>query len=165
MTTPTEEEKQRALLWMQQSNLSSHHPDFKHPLDIPEDVEATIMAALTPQPPAAPLPINGTISPWMPEKNPITIATVGKLGEEAAELAQRCFRTLIQGLDEIDPDSGRTNRGELEREIADVLACIHVAYTNAMVDLDNNIERHDAKVTGFHRWHQMIRDIIAKGGA
>lgn len=101
-------------------------------------------------------PINNVISPWMPEKDPIRLAVIGKLGEEAAELAQRCFRIVIQGFHENDPDSGRSNREELTREIADVSACIDTAIINGLASGDNT--RKGFKMSGFARWHDMIRE-------
>lgn len=100
-------------------------------------------------------PINSTIAPWMPEQDQLRLAALGKLVEEAAELAGRAARCIIQGIDEIDPDSGRTNRAELEREIADVQACIEML-GDAMPTMMTMPERQADKVIGFRRWHQMI---------
>lgn len=103
-------------------------------------------------------PINNTISPWMPERNPLTVAMIGKLGEEASELAQRCFRILIQGLEERDPDSKRLNSEELAREMSDVAACMHVVHEKLKIYL--MLGRRDDKVAGFDRWHKMMERMI-----
>ncbi len=103
--------------------------------------------------------IKSTISPWMPEQDQIRLAILGKLGEEASELAQRCFRCIIHGLDELDPDTGRTNRVELEREISDVIACIVTSENNRISNVDANEaydKRVNDKVDGFKLWHGMI---------
>ncbi len=50
--------------------------------------------------------------------------------------------------------TGRSNREELDREIADVLACIEVA--NEVLRLAPDVFRTQAKMRGFFRWHDMI---------
>lgn len=100
-------------------------------------------------------PINNIISPWMPEQDRLRLAVLGKLAEECSELAGRAARCIIQGLDENDPDSGRTNREELAREIADVEACIGMA--EHVLGLDTVLLRINDKVAGFLRWHALIK--------
>ena len=99
-------------------------------------------------------PINATISPWHPEHNKVRLAVLGKLAEECNELGARTARCIIQGIEEIDPDTGLSNREELEREIADVIACIEVA--NETLGLSPDDFRTQAKMRGFYRWHDMI---------
>jgi hypothetical protein len=99
-------------------------------------------------------PINNTISPWMPEQDQIRLAVLGKLAEECNELAGRAARAIIQGLDERDPGSGRTNREELARETSDVLACIEMVQER--LDIDPIDQRIADKFNGFCRWHDMI---------
>ncbi|WP_160119678.1 hypothetical protein [Rhodovarius lipocyclicus] len=106
-------------------------------------------------------PIESTISPWMPERDPVRLAILGKLAEEASELAARANRCIIQGPAEVDPDSGRSNIVELQREIADVRACIGVV--EAHFGIRGDARRMGAKWNGFDRWHDMIRDLLAKG--
>ena len=101
-------------------------------------------------------PINSTISPWMPEQDKIYLATLGKLAEECNELAGRSARCIIQGMDENDPATGRTNLAELSREMADVQACIAMAQSALGVRIDD--KRASDKLSGFRRWHGMIRD-------
>lgn len=104
----------------------------------------------TPRPKPAPDPI----SPWLPETSPFRLATLGKLAEESSELAARAARCMIQGLDEIDPDTGRSNRTELSREIADVAACIEmVRETLSIVPSEGRITQ---KSDGLRHWHAMI---------
>jgi len=66
-------------------------------------------------------------SDWRREPSERRNAVIGKLGEECSELAGRCLRSMIQGLDEKDPDTGRTNLDHLQDEVADVLAQIDLA--------------------------------------
>lgn len=98
-------------------------------------------------------PINSTISPWMPMQDQHQLAMLGKLAEEAAELASRASRCIIQGIDELDPDTGRSNRDELAREIADVLACVEIAHWYGVTP---DGKRQRDKVNGFDRWHNLI---------
>lgn len=107
-------------------------------------------------PPRAPEPIEGTISPWIPTQDPIELAVLGKLGEECCELGARLFRTVIQGLDEKDPASQRTNREEISRELADVEAGIQTIKRELGIDYDD--ARVNGKRNGFLRWFKMIRD-------
>ncbi len=95
------------------------------------------------------------ISPWMPEQDRIRLAMLGKLIEELGEATQRAARCITHGIDETDPDTGRTNREELEREIADVRACETV-----LDDLDVKFDRDRwlAKVNGFRKWHGLIHE-------
>ncbi|PZQ82691.1 MAG: hypothetical protein DI549_10970 [Ancylobacter novellus] len=99
-------------------------------------------------------PINATISPWMPEQDRIRLAVLGKLAEECNELGARAARCIIQGIDEADPASNRSNRAELAREIADVIACTEVAIE--VLTLDVSDRRIQDKMRGFYRWHTMI---------
>jgi len=99
-------------------------------------------------------PINDTISPWMPETDPIRLAIYGKMIEELGELTSRAARSIIQGPLEIDPSTGRTNEEEMLREIADVHACINT-YLNHFNIVPSD-ERTFNKVRGFYRWHNMI---------
>lgn len=101
-----------------------------------------------------PAPARDHISPWSPEIDQIRLAVLGKLIEELNECAARAARCIIHGLDETDPDTGRTNQEELEREVADVDACIVTAYNVLQIDADP--DRVDDKIAGFQRWHGMI---------
>lgn len=106
------------------------------------------------------LPIEGVISPWIPERDPYVLAKIGKLGEEATELAKICFRIMIQGIAQSDPETKRPNTEELSREIADVLACITIVYDAGYAGTDNY--RRDAKIKGFKKWHKLIDEYFEK---
>lgn len=96
------------------------------------------------------------ISPWQPEQDRIRLAMLGKLLEELGEAAQRAARCITHGIDETDPDTGRTNAEELQRELTDVEACMSVArqVDDRLRSLHN---RFMTKTDGFERWHAMIR--------
>jgi hypothetical protein len=96
----------------------------------------------------------GTISPWFPEQDRIRLAVLGKLIEECNELAGRAARCIIQGIDERDPASALTNRTELAKEIADVIACTEVAIE--VLALSASSKRVQEKMRGFYRWHTLI---------
>lgn len=59
-------------------------------------------------------------SNWIPISDPKTLAALGKLGEEVNELGEIIFRSIIQGLNERNPETGKLNLEALEEEIADV---------------------------------------------
>ncbi|AYD87703.1 hypothetical protein [Caulobacter phage Kronos] len=65
--------------------------------------------------------------PWQPETRPRVLALLGKLAEEATELAGIASRIIIQGLDAPHSDDGRPNRLHLEDELADVAALAGLA--------------------------------------
>ncbi|WP_173087338.1 hypothetical protein [Devosia sp. 1635] len=97
---------------------------------------------------------NAIITAWIPEQDQHRLAVLGKLAEECNELGARAARCIIHGIDEIDPATGRANRHELEREIADVLACIGQA--EARLGLSEMAQRTHNKSNGFDRWHELI---------
>lgn len=98
----------------------------------------------------------GQISPWFPEQDRSRLAALGKMAEEAGELAARASRCIIHGIDEIDPDSGRTNRQELEREIADICAAIFMVEDLRMAKASS--DRVAQKLTGFREWQRLIAE-------
>jgi hypothetical protein len=65
------------------------------------------------------------MSPWSGEKDPAVVRRVGKLGEEVNELGSVTHRIVIQGLEEVDPSSGKLNSVRLLEEMADVQAQIN----------------------------------------
>lgn len=91
-------------------------------------------------------------SNWQPEQNIIVRACVGKLGEEAAELAVKCARILIQGLDEKEPITEVPNRLALENEIADVSACMLNVVELLKLDEDHLGDRSERKFRFQRAW-------------
>lgn len=65
---------------------------------------------------------NSKMNPWVPDDNPHQARRIGKTGEEVNELGSVLFRISIQGIDSVDPSSGKTNRQRLLEESADVYA-------------------------------------------
>lgn len=59
---------------------------------------------------------------WVPDDNPHQARRLGKTAEEVCELGSVLARISIQGIDAIDPSSGKTNRQRLLDETADVIA-------------------------------------------
>lgn len=95
------------------------------------------------------------ISPWQHEPNAERIAKLGKLAEEASELAARAARCIIQGYEEVDPDRNQYNYELLDEEIADVEACITaLRVTDRARPMP---ERYQRKLAGFFHWFTLIK--------
>lgn len=62
------------------------------------------------------------MQPWKPDDNPRQARRIGKTAEEVNELGAVLARISIQGMDAIDPSSGKTNRRRFMEETADVMA-------------------------------------------
>jgi hypothetical protein len=67
---------------------------------------------------------SSTASMWEPITNRADLAVLGKFGEELCEGGASIFRTIIQGLDEVEPATGKVNRQWVHDEIADIEAMI-----------------------------------------
>jgi hypothetical protein len=63
-----------------------------------------------------------SMNPWKPDADPYQARRIGKTLEELSELSAVLARISIQGIDAIDPASGKTNRQRLIEEHADVIA-------------------------------------------
>jgi hypothetical protein len=85
---------------------------------------------------------------WIPERDPATLAAIGKLGEEACELGAALFRAAIQGIDGLDPETGRPNREKIADEIADVRALSRIGVARLGLD-DAEIEERAARKVAF----------------
>lgn len=96
----------------------------------------------------------GDIQPWQGEERKNIRLAIGKLCEEASELAGICARIAIQGLDGIDPKSGKCNRDALEDEMSDVLAGMN--FVHAQTECMVKEPRMNKKLTGYRRWFKMI---------
>jgi len=72
------------------------------------------------------IPMDGP-SDWQPITNKADLAVLGKLGEEVCEAGKALFRTIIQGLMEADPGTGKINKVAIEDEIADIKAMMRFA--------------------------------------
>lgn len=87
---------------------------------------------------------------WVPESNPMILRRVGKTGEECAELSKVCSRITIQGLDGIDPETGKTNRQALANEVADVMAQCEVTIRKL------GLNRRAINLRAYEKEQQMI---------
>lgn len=93
---------------------------------------------------------------WIPMTEPINMAHIGKLGEEASELARICCRIMIQGIDGIDPDTDNVNRYALADEIADVYAMAGLCIGRFKLDIDEISTRERRKKTMKRTWFDML---------
>lgn len=98
------------------------------------------------------------LSPWIPEKDPIRLAILGKALEECGELVKILARCVIQGSEEIDPSTllQEENRVKMAEEIADVLAGIELAVEHFELPMSQIIQRRDAKMAHLTNWHELI---------
>ena len=89
----------------------------------------------------------------------VEAAVLGKLGEEAAELANIIFRIWIQGINECDPESGKENRAALMEEIADVEAMLEMAKRHFGILYRASISvRREKKIAMKTEWVRMIEE-------
>ena len=93
---------------------------------------------------------------WIPMSEPINMAHIGKLGEEASELARICCRIMIQGIDAIDPDSKIANRWSLQDEIADVYAMAGLCIARFKLNVDVIEVRERRKKAMKRTWFDML---------
>lgn len=96
------------------------------------------------------------MSPWLVETNPLRNRHLGKSLEELGELSAVVARCIIQGIDEIDPSSGKTNRLRLEEEIADVQA--QLQGLKVVFDLDEVkiMSREWQKIKNMEQWSALL---------
>ena len=97
------------------------------------------------------------MSPWVPMDNKLDLAVLGKLGEETGELVKILFRTIIQGLQERDPETGKINIHEVQNEIADVKAAGDTAIQHFGMNVPAIERRIERKQAGYWTWHGMLR--------
>lgn len=92
--------------------------------------------------------------PWHPMTNAVDVKHLGKLGEEAGELASAASRCLIQGIYEKEPETGKVNKEWLEDEIADVMANAKLCVDRFGLD-DVRIDKRIAeKIKNLEWWHR-----------
>lgn len=96
-------------------------------------------------------------SDWQPITNKHDLAVLGKLGEEAAELASAISRCIIQGLSECEPTTGKVNRVWLEEEVADVFALAALAIIHLGLDISAIMERQQRKIAFKAPWFEGLR--------
>lgn len=91
-------------------------------------------------------------NPWQPETDQLRLAVLGKLAEEASECATAAARCMIQGIDECEPVTGKSNREWLEDEIADVIAQTRRASEALGLDIGRIMDRAKAKEAFTKQW-------------
>lgn len=93
---------------------------------------------------------------WTPTTDPLTLRRMGKLGEELGEAQTVAARVIIQGIDEVDPGSGKVNRQRLMDELADVQA--QIGCTVLAFDLDQHYmgRRTAEKMRQMAEWEAMF---------
>ena len=95
---------------------------------------------------------------WIPTTNLLMLRRMGKLMEESSELSAVAARCIIQGIDEIDPGSGKTNRQRLHDELADVLAQISCTIADLDIDKESIGVRVRDKVDQMAEWEAMFKE-------
>lgn len=95
--------------------------------------------------------------------NAVDIKTAGKLLEElyeASEALSRCgkamARCLIQGTNETEPGTGKSNKQWLEEELADVTANIDLVVERFGLDFGRMQVRVAQKKKRLRQWHRML---------
>lgn len=97
------------------------------------------------------------MSPWRVTTDPMILRRVGKTGEEANELGAVACRIVIQGIDEVDPSSGKTNRQRFFEELADVQAQINCSRRAFLIDADAFEDRVARKESDMADWEQQMQ--------
>lgn len=97
-------------------------------------------------------------NPWIPEDDKVTLAVLGKLGEELNELGAAVSRCVIQGARELHPVTGKSNLQWLEEEIADVIAGCQIATTHFNLSQERIGKRIVMKTEHKLAWHKLIKD-------
>jgi hypothetical protein len=96
-----------------------------------------------------------TVTKWMPTTDRMLQRRMGKTGEKLGELSAVTNRILIQGIDEIDPSSGKTNRHRLEDEIADVYAQLDENISRLGLNVELIEQRRQVKRGYMQEWEEM----------
>ncbi len=95
------------------------------------------------------------VSKWIPITDRMLQRRMGKTGEECGELTGVVCRIQIQGIDEVDPSSGKTNRLRLEEEIADVYAQLDENIARLGLRNDFIQQRRQVKRGYMQEWEEM----------
>lgn len=92
-------------------------------------------------------------NPWHPIKDAIDLKTLGKLGEECGELSSAVSRCIIQGVNEKEPVTGKSNKQWLQEEVADVLANIELVAERFNLNEEEIYKRVERKKVHLRKWH------------
>jgi hypothetical protein len=95
-------------------------------------------------------------SKWVPTTNLMMLRRMGKLLEELNECGSVAARCIIQGIDEIDPATGKTNRQRLIEEVADVYAQLDCTVSTLNLDYTFIDNRRERKKGYMRDWESMF---------
>lgn len=104
------------------------------------------------------------ITKWTPTTDLLTLRRAGKLAEELGELQAVAARVIIQGIDETDPGTGKTNRQRMMEELADVQAQIGCTVLAFDLDQDYMAKRTADKMRQMAQWEALFQ-VDQPGGA
>lgn len=96
------------------------------------------------------------MSKWTPTTDLMQLRRFGKLCEELGELSNVAARCIIQGIDEVDPGTGKVNRQRLEDEIADVLAQCYVTVEKLGLNCEAIDLRRSNKERQMAEWESLF---------
>lgn len=94
--------------------------------------------------------------PWIPISDALDLKHLGKLAEELGEAVAVVGRCIVQGMTGIDPKTGETNREQLQKEAADVLANLDLNVDRFSLDRDAMARRVERKKEFQRRWHAQV---------
>lgn len=95
------------------------------------------------------------MNPWHPMTKPVDLKHLGKLAEELGECQSAVARCIIQGIEEYEPITRKSNRKWLEEEIADVMANLALVIAHFNLDKERMSKRVDVKSAQYKLWHEM----------
>ena len=98
------------------------------------------------------------LQPWYVEIDSQRLRRFGKTLEELGELQAVVARCIIQGIDEVDPSSQKTNRLRLEEEIADAYAQLFLLEERFNLDTEFIAERMMHKTDQMYEWDRLVEE-------
>lgn len=96
------------------------------------------------------------VTAWHVEEDKFRKRKLGKSLEELSELSCVLARCLIQGVDEVDPSSGKVNRVRMQEEVADVYAQLNLLVLAFKLNEEEISERIVDKINSMKKWEQLI---------
>lgn len=97
-----------------------------------------------------------SVSKWVPTTNIGHLRALGKALEENGELGAALARCLIQGIDEVEPTTGKPNRQWLQEEIADVYAALEIVQDQFSLDTNWISRRKWEKFGKLEAWRDLL---------
>lgn len=92
------------------------------------------------------------VSDWQPITDIVLLAALGKMIEELGELVNIAGRMIIQGVDGVDPASGKINIDKMADEIADAAATSHLVVELLKLDVNAMKVRSIRKIEYKRPW-------------